>query len=380
MLEEEVRNLIPMAVRWVYNVDFPAAKISLYKFIKTKFNDLRIKNVLPDDQLFSICKDTTDKISIGFLKIRLEERDLKTQFLTGLEILYQDLNELLKEAIEYINENPDHIPFIMKDWRRENSTLIRKFNVYIGKGLGNLIYKSKKGNLIREIHRTVFGDDYPEEADPDGYITMNDLLKAIKFLDIGPGKTFIDIGCGRGGPGMWIARETRANYLGLDPCEVAIEKARERVKDFGLKRQVRFQIGNIISTDFPDNQFDGAISIDAIQLIQDPQLILTAINEIYRILRKNSRLVIINGEVHYPNHVSDYRPLFNKAGFEVESYNEVPDWKRRRRLVLQKILESRDELIQDMGKLGASFKFNEAQSDLSVLNRIRRIIAVAKKI
>jgi ubiquinone/menaquinone biosynthesis C-methylase UbiE len=209
---------------------------------------------------------------------------------------------------------------------------------------------------------------------------MNDLQKIIEFLDIGPGKTFIDIGCGRGGPGMWIARETGANYLGLDPCEVAIEKARKRVKDFGLKKQANFQIGNIISTDFPDDQFEGAISIDALQLIQDPQLILTAIHEIYRILRRHARLVIINGEVYFPNRVSDYRPLLQKAGFEVERYYEISDWKRRRRLVLQKILESRDELIQDMGKLGASFKLNEAQTDLSALNRIRRIFAVARKI
>jgi hypothetical protein len=72
--------------------------------------------------------------------------------------------------------------------------------------------------------------------------------------------------------------------------------------------------------------------------------------------------------------------LLEKVGFKIEKYDEIPDWERPRRLVLLKILESRDELIKEVGKLGASFILNEAQTDLPVINRIRRIFAVARKI
>ncbi|MFX1523269.1 MAG: hypothetical protein ACFFCC_07195 [Promethearchaeota archaeon] len=67
---------------------------------------------------------------------------------------------------------------------------------------------------------------------------------------------------------------------------------------------------------------------------------LSAIHQIYRILRRNSLLIIINEEVHFPNRVSDYPPLLKNAGFEGESYNEVPKWKRRRKLFIQKIIFS----------------------------------------
>ncbi len=37
----------------------------------------------------------------------------------------------------------------------------------------------------------------------------------------------------------------------------------------------------------------------------------------------------------------DYRPLLKKARFEVNIYNETPDWERRQREVYERILESK---------------------------------------
>ncbi|MFX1593876.1 MAG: hypothetical protein ACFFCL_14380 [Promethearchaeota archaeon] len=68
------------------------------------------------------------------------------------------------------------------------------------------IFKKDRSESYRDLFREAYKDDYPEEANPDSFVTLTDLRTIAKNLNIGPGKTFIDLGCGRGGPGMWISR------------------------------------------------------------------------------------------------------------------------------------------------------------------------------
>ncbi|MHA2397891.1 MAG: class I SAM-dependent methyltransferase [Promethearchaeota archaeon] len=385
MLKEDVRNLIPLAIKILYNVEFPAAGIVLFKYIKEIIKKSRIDLPVSDSQLFSICDEIYDRKSIVSIERRLEEvayrleKDLKNKLEVLLDIAFEDLDELLTEAIEYVSENPDHIVFIMKDWIGDNMILINQLHVDVSKGIGNLYYGIEKGNYYKSILKKAFGDNYPEGLEPDGYITMSDLHNFVKFLNVGRGNTIIDLGCGKGGPGMWLAREIGCNYVGIDKSIKAIEIANRRIKEFGTDDKIKFITGDFSSTSFTDNQFDGAISADALQMIHNPSELQEALHEIYRILQVGAPFLFICGEVHFPKRVSDFRPLLKKAGFKIEKYDEIPDWEHPRRSILLKILESRDELIKEVGKLGASFILNEAQTDLPALNHIRRIFAVARK-
>jgi SAM-dependent methyltransferase len=385
MFKEDVRNLIPVAIKFVYKVEFPAAGIALFKYVKEIIKKSRISLPSSDNQLFSVCKEVSDRRSLSIIKRKLEEivntleKDSKIKFKVLLDLSFEDLNELLSEAVEYINENPDHIVFIMKDWRGDNCSLINQLHVDISKGIGNLYYGIEKGKYYQSIRKKAFGDEYPEGLDPDGYITMSDLHNYVKYLNRRPENTIIDLGCGKGGPGMWIAREIGCNYVGIDKSHKAIEIANRRIKEFGTEDKMKFITGDFSSIKFSDNQFDGAISADALQMIHDPSATQQVLYEIHRILQIGAPFLFICGEVHFPNRVSDYRPLLEKAGFKIEKYDEIPDWKRPRRLVLQQILESRDVLLKEAGKLGASFIVNEALTDLPVLDRLRRIFAVARK-
>jgi len=241
----------------------------------------------------------------------------------------------------------------------------------------NSLYKGKKSKFFRDIHRKVFGDDYPEEADSESFITLTDLQNFIKYLNIGPGKTFIDLGCGRGGPGMWIARETGANYVGIDISEVAVELATHRIKDFGLKGNVSFLVGDLFTADLTEIQYDAAISIDVLMFIPD---LLTNIHETARILRSGANFIFTTWEQNFGNRINDYRPLLQKAGFKIEVYDEIPDWESRQRKVYQHILDSKDMLIKEMGKAEASQWIKEAQTTLPLLKNMTRVFVVAKKI
>jgi SAM-dependent methyltransferase len=386
VLKEDVRNLIPLAIKILYEVEFPAAGIALFKYFKEIIKKSRIDLPISNSQLLSICDEVYDRKSLDSIKRRLEEvayrleKDSKNKLEVLVDIKFEELDELLTEAIEYVSENPDHIVFIMKDWRGDNWSLINHLHVDVSKGIGNLYYGIEKGNYYQSIHKKAFGDEYPEGLEPDGYITMSDLHNYVKYLNVGPENTIIDLGCGKGGPGMWLAREIGCNYVGVDKSHKAIEIANRRIKEFGTDDKIKFMTGDFSSTHFSDNQFDGAISADALQMIHNPLALQETLYEIHRILQVGAPFLFICGEVHFPKRVSDFRPLLKKAGFKIEKYDEIPGWKRPRRLILLEILESRDELIKEVGKLGASFILNEVQTDLPALNRIRRIFGVVRKI
>jgi len=210
----------------------------------------------------------------------------------------------------------------------------------------------------------------------DSAVTMTDLRNIVKIFNVGPGKTFIDVGCGRGGPGLWIARETGANYLGFDLSETAVEVATKRAINFGIKDKVSFQVGNIHETNFPNNYFDGALSIDVLVFVPNR---LKALCEIARILRSDTLFVFTSFEKKNPHQGKDYSSLLQKAGFEVMVYEETPDWSRRQSEVYKKVLENKKILIKDMGREGASLWIMEAMGYLPLLNDRRRIFAVAKK-
>ncbi|MFW9829198.1 MAG: class I SAM-dependent methyltransferase [Candidatus Thorarchaeota archaeon] len=238
-------------------------------------------------------------------------------------------------------------------------------------------YQKDRSESYRNIFREVYKEDYPEDANPDSFITLTDLRTIAKKLNVGPGNTFIDLGCGRGGPGLWIARETGANYIGIDLTESAINEAKNRSLNYDIKGSCDFQVGNIYSLNFLNNNFDGAISIDVISFIPDPR---TAIEEISRILCSNSHFIFTSWENKKSSIIKDYRPYLRDAGFEIKTYIETPDWKQRQREVYQKTLESKHILIKDMGRDGAFPYIMEAKLYLPILNDLRRIMCIAMKI
>ncbi|MFW9825657.1 MAG: class I SAM-dependent methyltransferase [Candidatus Thorarchaeota archaeon] len=244
------------------------------------------------------------------------------------------------------------------------------------KNMFEATYKKERSESYRNIFREVFEDDYPEEANPDSFVTITDLIKIVENLNVGPGQNLIDLGCGRGGPGLWLARETGANYIGIDLSENAIAHANKHLDDFKYDVSVKFQLGNMYSLDFPDESFDGAVSIDVIAFIPDPSI---AILEVARVLRPKSYFVFTTWEVQISERYKDYRPYLQEAGFNISDYIETPDWEQRQREVYQKTLELKDLLIRDMGRDGAFSYIMEAKQFLPLLDKLRRILVVARK-
>ena len=95
-------------------------------------------------------------------------------------------------------------------------------------------------------------------------------------MRIHAGETIVDLGCGNGGAGLWIARELGTKLIGIDLSAVGVTTATKRAAKLGLSERVHFQEGDITATGLSSASCDGAISLDVLALVRDKT---AAINE-----------------------------------------------------------------------------------------------------
>jgi ubiquinone/menaquinone biosynthesis C-methylase UbiE len=229
---------------------------------------------------------------------------------------------------------------------------------------------------FRSILYEVFGDEYPDQVDPCGFLTKTDLANLVRYLCVGKGRSLIDLACGRGGAGLWVARETGANLTGVDLSSVAVRQATGRIASFGMEGRARFQVGDFARTNLPDASFDAAMSIDALYLVADKT---GSVQESARILKPGGRFVFTTWDVNLPGMIRDHRPILESNGLAVQHYETTPDWENRQRSVHELVLAKQDRLIREMGEPSARFWIAGAQTELPRLSRMRRVLVAAVK-
>lgn len=232
-----------------------------------------------------------------------------------------------------------------------------------------------KSPTIRRIFRDVYADDYMEDVDQNSYMTRTDLQRMLQYLELDIGDKLVDLGCGRGGPSMWIARKTGAVLTGIDISRVAVDAARCRISDFSLNQETGFQVGSFEQTGLSDGCFDAAMSVDSFFLVRDK---IAAADEVKRILCPGGRFVFTSWEGNSPILVKDHRRLLQDRGFVVDVCEEPKDWKIRQAAVYRRIIAEKHTLIREMGRDSAKVWIRDA-ANLKTLDRVRRVFVVARK-
>ncbi len=108
----------------------------------------------------------------------------------------------------------------------------------------------------------------------------------LDLLDLAPGESVLDIGCGHGVPAQPIAK-LGVSYSGIDASQKLIGKARKQQGDFG-----RFLTGDArtLTKHLPNQQFDAAFFLLS---IQDMDPLEQVLNSAETILKPSGRLVIV---------------------------------------------------------------------------------------
>lgn len=240
--------------------------------------------------------------------------------------------------------------------------------------------------LRRLWHEHAEGLDYPEQFGHVSFVTLPELRRMAAELRLDPGDTLVDLGCGRGGPALWVARETRARLVGVDFSPVAVQQASARAVELGLAGQAQFVVGSFADTGLETDSAEGAMSEDAIQYAPDKR---QAISEAARILRSGGRFVFTAFELD-PDHatglpvigadpIDDYRPLLTEAGFSVEIYEEVPGWPEPMTTTYSALLNASEALKQEMGEVASQALFLELSITLQQQPYRRRVLVAATR-
>jgi SAM-dependent methyltransferase len=235
-----------------------------------------------------------------------------------------------------------------------------------------VLENQSKSPTLRDIYEHVYGVDYPKDIDPFGFLTRSELGYISGQLELAPGDRLVDLGCGRGGPGMWLAREAGAELVGIDVAPEGVAEARSRVAEFGLRGRARFTTASCTETGEADDTFDAAVSIDALWMITDK---VSAFCEIARILRPGGRLVFSTWQPQY----LDYGWFLDAAGLTEVNRLHVEDWRDRQAAVYEEILRRRDALAEELGDAAAAVLFAEATQTPALLTTTQRIVVTATR-
>jgi ubiquinone/menaquinone biosynthesis C-methylase UbiE len=217
----------------------------------------------------------------------------------------------------------------------------------------------------------------PPEVEPFSFVSVGLLRHVAQALDLSPGQTLIDLGCGRGGPGLWLAREIGVSLVGVDFSPIAIDQATHRAALFGLTALARFVVGDLANTALSDANADAAVSIDAFHFAADPA---AAAAEARRIIRPAGRLVLTNWQPKFPDDARlprrsriNWPQLLHSAGFADIEMENRPEWHDLFTRVLRIALDlgdpRNDAVLADLQ--------DEARQRLPVANLMLRVVVTA---
>lgn len=239
-----------------------------------------------------------------------------------------------------------------------------------------------------DIWRTnAYGGDFPPEFAHIGFLTLGEGRRVLELLQLDAGAALVDLACGHGGPGLWVAQETGATLIGIDPSAVGLVAARARAERVGLAHRATFQEGSFEQTGLPDGAADAVMTIDALQYAPDKR---AAFAELHRVLRPGGRAVIVCFEVDPAkaaglpvlgvDPIPDHAPLLRDAGFRVEANEETPGWESRVYGTFGALVGASDALVADVGERAAAGALAEAMLTVQLKPYPRRVLVAARRI
>lgn len=191
------------------------------------------------------------------------------------------------------------------------------------------------------IKRQTICAHLPEGIEPTTLWPAWPLEKVAAALDLTAGETMVDLGCGRGEVGLWIARHLEVDWIGVDPSPVGLSIAAEQV-DAGVgARSAKLVEGHFLATGLGDASADAVLILDALHFSPDVPATLA---EVTRVLRPGRRLLVVGPQQ------TDPRPALRDAGFTIERDEQTPGWLEEMDRFLTLARENAEALRAELGE------------------------------
>lgn len=144
-------------------------------------------------------------------------------------------------------------------------------------------------DLVDRLYALAMGDAYPAEIAAASSCDWPLMATLINRLRPQPNQHLVDLACGTGGAGLWLARALTLRLTGIDISSTAITLATARSDTFVPPGRAGFHVATLETTALPDSCAHAVICIDAFSHAADRA---GALRELHRILRPGGRAVL----------------------------------------------------------------------------------------
>jgi SAM-dependent methyltransferase len=217
----------------------------------------------------------------------------------------------------------------------------------------------------------------PPDMDASGQLSWAGVAEVAAALNLAPGQLVVDLGCGRGGYSLEIARQTGARLLGLDFSPVAVATAASRAASADIAGRAAFCVGNMTAAGVGTGAADAVVCIETIMFAGAH---LDALRECRRILAPGGRLVLTCWEAtnladgrlpRWARRIDLMRDL-TEAGFEQVDVADKPAWRAAERELWESAIQADaagDPAIESLQE--------DSRRGLELFDSSRRVCATA---
>jgi len=121
-------------------------------------------------------------------------------------------------------------------------------------------YGRASSDAAREIERLVIGADFGA----NGYTTAAQANLLADRLDLARGRRLLDVGSGRGWPGLYLAKRTGCSVVVTDLPEEAMRSASLRARSEGLSERSDMVVASARRLPFRPVTFDAIVHTDVL--------------------------------------------------------------------------------------------------------------------
>lgn len=203
------------------------------------------------------------------------------------------------------------------------------------------LYGTAYGNFATQALEQVRRETYGEEMGQSSWVTCDEYRRFFDLLNLSEDHHVLDVGCGSGGPALFLARERGCRVTGIDVSDAGILAGQTSARQAGLPDKTQFRLADVREPlPFSDHTFDAIVCMDAICHMPDRRRLL---GEWRRVLRPGGRMlctdpVVVTGFVSNdelatrsstgyfefcPPGVNDR--LIRESGFELELAEDVTE-------------------------------------------------------
>jgi SAM-dependent methyltransferase len=152
------------------------------------------------------------------------------------------------------------------------------------------LYGTAYGNFanraIEEVRRETYGEDFGQSS----WVTGDEYRRFFRALDLRAGEHVLDVGCGSGGPALFLARETGCSVTGVDISAAGIAEANTLAQRSDGTRSVEFRQADVCEPlEFAGGDFDALVCMDVLCHLRDRGRIF---REWHRILSPGGRVLV----------------------------------------------------------------------------------------